>query len=121
HAPSTPPEMDAPSASYDKINTAYQIRTARQRQANSEPALRLNSFDEVQQPLDIDAALAEASRCFSCGTCTYCDNCYFYCPDMAITKLDHGYLVNADYCKGCGLCVAECPTGSVQMIGEMVQ
>ncbi len=121
HKPSTPAVMPASPAGFDKINTAYQIRAARQRQANTEPAVRLQSFDEVQQPLDIDAALAEASRCFSCGTCTYCDNCYFYCPDMAITKLDHGYLVNADYCKGCGLCVAECPTGSVQMIGEMVQ
>jgi len=121
HTLSAPPPMDAQPATYDKINTAYQIRAARKHQANSEPALRLSSFDEVQQPLDIDAALAEASRCFSCGTCTYCDNCYFYCPDMAISKLERGYLVNADYCKGCGLCVAECPTGSVQMIGEMVQ
>ncbi|MDH3234851.1 MAG: 4Fe-4S binding protein, partial [Alphaproteobacteria bacterium] len=61
---------------------------------------------------------AEAGRCFSCGTCIYCDNCYLYCPDMAITKLERGYEVKLDYCKGCGLCVAECPTGSISMKEE---
>jgi Pyruvate/2-oxoacid:ferredoxin oxidoreductase delta subunit len=34
---------------------------------------------------------------------------------MAITKLERGYEVKTDYCKGCGLCVAECPTGSIIM------
>ncbi|MCK6430049.1 MAG: 4Fe-4S binding protein [Burkholderiaceae bacterium] len=24
----------------------------------------------------------------------------------------------ADYCKGCGLCVRECPTGSMKMVEE---
>ncbi len=115
---SAAPDPDAPAVPYDAINTAYHQVAPRRQQANITPAQRLGNFAEVQQPLDIAAALAEASRCFSCGVCTYCDNCYFYCPDMAIIKLDHGYEVKTDYCKGCGLCVAECPTGSVQMYGE---
>jgi len=112
------PTTNDTGAAFGAINTAYQIRAARNRQANVAPDRRLYSFDEVQQPLDLDAALTEAARCFSCGTCIYCDNCFFYCPDMAITKLDHAYEVKSDYCKGCGLCVAECPTGAVQMIAE---
>ncbi|MCP4767113.1 MAG: FAD-dependent oxidoreductase [Gammaproteobacteria bacterium] len=99
----------------DRINTAYQADHARSTQPVVPASTRLKSFDEVQQPLTQDQAHQEASRCFSCGTCIYCDNCYFYCPDMAITKLENGYSVDPDYCKGCGLCVAECPTGSIHM------
>jgi len=106
-------------ASFDAINTAYQTTTPRHRQANTAPDIRRLNFDEVQQPLDLDAALAEAQRCFSCGACIFCDNCFYYCPDMAITRLGNGYEVKTDYCKGCGLCVAECPTGAVQMYAEV--
>lgn len=109
------PRQDGAPVAYGRINTAYHDRHARSRQAATAAPARLASFAEVQQPLAADAARTEAARCFSCGTCIYCDNCYFYCPDMAIGRLDRGYEVNADYCKGCGLCVAECPTGSIHM------
>ena len=113
---------DVPAASapvpYQAINIAYQMRAARNHRASLPVAARVGNFSEVQQPLTEVAALAEAMRCFSCGTCILCDNCYLYCPDMAIRKLEHGYEVLTDYCKGCGLCVAECPTGAVQMYGE---
>jgi NADPH-dependent glutamate synthase beta subunit-like oxidoreductase/Pyruvate/2-oxoacid:ferredoxin oxidoreductase delta subunit len=60
----------------------------------------------------------EAARCFSCGRCTLCDNCYQYCPDMAVRRVAGGYEIALEYCKGCGLCVAECPTGSIAMQEE---
>ncbi len=110
-----PPETEVP---FVVINTDYHPLADRHRPANAEVAARLRNFDEVQQPLARDEAVAEAARCFSCGTCIYCDNCYFYCPDMAITKLERGYDVKTDYCKGCGLCVTECPTGSISMREE---
>jgi NADPH-dependent glutamate synthase beta subunit-like oxidoreductase len=103
---------------FGAINTYYHPLADRHRPAKAEIAVRLRRFDEVQQPLSRDEAIAEAARCFSCGTCIYCDNCYFYCPDMAITKREGGYDVKLDYCKGCGLCVAECPTGAVYMVEE---
>ncbi|KUJ85455.1 hypothetical protein AVO45_00170 [Ruegeria marisrubri] len=110
-----PPANGAAQVAYDRINIAYHDTHGRNRQRNTEIEARLATFDEVQQPLGPNEARSEAARCFSCGTCIYCDNCYFYCPDMAITKLENGYVVNSDYCKGCGLCVAECPTGSIHM------
>jgi NADPH-dependent glutamate synthase beta subunit-like oxidoreductase/Pyruvate/2-oxoacid:ferredoxin oxidoreductase delta subunit len=64
-------------------------------------------------------ALAEAARCFSCGRCTFCDNCFHFCPDMAVRRVAGGYAIDADYCKGCGLCVEECPTGSIAMQEEL--
>jgi 2-oxoacid:acceptor oxidoreductase delta subunit (pyruvate/2-ketoisovalerate family) len=64
-------------------------------------------------------ALYEARRCMSCGNCFGCDNCYGACPDNAIVKLADGqYEVDYDYCKGCGLCAAECPCGSIEMRPE---
>ncbi|MCP5088713.1 MAG: FAD-dependent oxidoreductase [Rhodobacteraceae bacterium] len=123
-AASLAPDIALPGADdpaqvpYERINTTYQDKHNRTRQRSRDVKERLAGFDQVQQPLSADKAHSEASRCFSCGTCIYCDNCYYYCPDMAITRLDGGYSVNADYCKGCGLCVAECPTGSIHMQEE---
>ncbi len=65
-----------------------------------------------------DAAIAEANRCLSCGVCNECDNCFNFCPDMAVIKTAEGYQVNLDYCKGCGLCAAECPRGPLHMEGD---
>ena len=57
----------------------------------------------------------EAERCFSCGHCTECDTCLLYCPDGVICRAPGGYRVDADYCKGCGMCVAECPRNAMAM------
>jgi len=62
-----------------------------------------------------EKAVAEANRCFSCGVCSKCDNCYNFCPDLAVIKTSAGYEVNLDYCKGCGICANECPGGSLRM------
>jgi len=79
----------------------------------------MRSDAEVQLGLEIEQALAESERCFSCGTCTHCDNCVVYCPDMAVIRAGDGYAVLTDFCKGCGLCVKECPTGSMKMQEEL--
>ena len=63
----------------------------------------------------VDKAILEASRCLSCGVCSRCDNCYNFCPDLAVIKTSAGYQVNLDYCKGCGICANECPGGSLRM------
>ena len=44
-------------------------------------------------------------------------------PDNAISKTgDSGqpYLIDLDYCKGCGLCVSECPSGAIDMFPEEI-
>ncbi|MCV0427989.1 MAG: FAD-dependent oxidoreductase [Roseibium sp.] len=110
-----PAPAAAAEVEYSRINVAYQDTHARIQQQVTGLDERLTGFEEVQLPLSVEEAAAEARRCFSCGTCIYCDNCFFYCPDMAISRTASGYEVNVDYCKGCGLCVAECPTGSIHM------
>lgn len=80
------------------------------------------AFDEAQGGLNETNALFEARRCLSCGNCFECDNCYSVCPDNAVIKLGPGkrFQFNYDYCKGCGMCVAECPCGAIKMIAEEI-
>ncbi len=39
-------------------------------------------------------------------------------------KLDppgsYAYEIDLDYCKGCGICVKECPCGAIEMVPEMI-
>jgi Pyruvate/2-oxoacid:ferredoxin oxidoreductase delta subunit len=65
-------------------------------------------------------ALAEAKRCFNCGVCNDCDVCRVLCPDVAIKRHGGGpgYSLSYKYCKGCGLCVEECPRGAMTMTRE---
>jgi Pyruvate/2-oxoacid:ferredoxin oxidoreductase delta subunit len=37
---------------------------------------------------------------------------------MAVGRLDGAYTISGDHCKGCGLCVEECPRGAMQMVSE---
>lgn len=79
----------------------------------------LNAINTFYHPhREVSDALTEAARCFSCGRCTLCDNCFQVCPDMAVRRVAGGYEIALEYCKGCGLCVAECPTGSIAMQEE---
>ena len=101
------------------IATYYHPKSSRAQTQLLDAHERLQRDAEVQLGLDIAQALAESERCFSCGTCINCDNCVVYCPDMAVKAVGSGYTVNTDYCKGCGLCVKECPTGSMTMQEEL--
>ncbi|MCW5636958.1 MAG: FAD-dependent oxidoreductase, partial [Rubrivivax sp.] len=101
------------------IATWYHAPARRAAARQLPPGARRLGFDEVQLGLEPGAALAEAARCFSCGTCIACDNCITVCPDLAVHHAcGGGYEVLGDYCKGCGLCVRECPTGSMAMHEE---
>jgi NADPH-dependent glutamate synthase beta subunit-like oxidoreductase/ferredoxin len=114
------PEPELPAAGLDRIATYYHPKQPRVPELLRCAADRVSNGLEVQLGLDLEQALAEAGRCFSCGTCTGCDNCFHYCPDLAIRRVDGGgYAVLTDYCKGCGICVKECPTGSMTMREEI--
>ncbi|MEP7283036.1 MAG: FAD-dependent oxidoreductase [Rubrivivax sp.] len=108
-----------PPVGLKSINLHYHPAQARVADARRSVPDRLLHGGEVQLGLAIEQALSEASRCFSCGTCTQCDNCITYCPDLAVQRAGDGYTVLTDYCKGCGLCVKECPTGSMIMLEEL--
>ncbi len=76
------------------------------------PAALAGNFQEVNLGLK---GPEEAQRCFSCGHCTHCDTCLISCPDGVIVRIADGYRVDGEYCKGCGMCVAECPRNAMTM------
>lgn len=73
---------------------------------------REGSFEETNLGLSDPR---EAGRCFSCGRCTQCDTCMAYCPEGIIERRADGYEVQLDFCKGCGICVVECPRHAMEM------
>ncbi len=108
-------------AGFDTLNTWYYADAPRTEQPELEIARRRSTFEEVVGGLDESNALFEARRCLSCGNCFGCDNCFGLCPDNAVLKLEgveNGYEIDLDFCKGCGICVAECPCGAIEMVPE---
>jgi heterodisulfide reductase subunit A len=45
---------------------------------------RVLNFNEVQEPLTEDEALASASNCLNCGICSECQQCRIACPAGAV-------------------------------------
>ena len=109
-------------AAFERLNTCYYTDAPKTVRPMLDIIRRQSTFDEVQGGLDENNALFEARRCLSCGNCFECDNCYGVCPDNAVIKLGPGkrFQFNYDYCKGCGVCVAECPCGAIRMEAEEI-
>jgi NADPH-dependent glutamate synthase beta subunit-like oxidoreductase len=109
-------------ASFDKLNTWYYTDAPKSKQPVLDTIRRQSTFEEVVGSFDETTAQFEARRCLSCGNCFECDKCYGVCPDNAVIKLGPGrrYEFNYDYCKGCGLCVSECPCGAIRTVPEEI-
>jgi 2-oxoacid:acceptor oxidoreductase delta subunit (pyruvate/2-ketoisovalerate family) len=75
-------------------------------------------FAETNLGLTAEEAMAEAKRCFNCGVCNACELCLIFCPDVAIKRQGQGFSLSYKYCKGCGVCVEECPRGAMSMTRE---
>lgn len=78
-------------------------------------------FTEIKVAFEASQTADKSQRCFSCGDCLTCENCWTLCPDNAVMKTvevasdDSPYVLDYDYCNGCGMCDDECPTGYIIM------
>jgi len=53
------------------------------------------------------------------GKCIHCYFCWIACPDAAVRVKDGKFeRIDYDYCKGCGICVKECPKAALKMVPE---
>ena len=117
------PEDPVEVMPYSKLNTAY-FRHAPRTGAPLAPAAarRASQLTEVTLAYSREQALAEADRCMSCGVCNGCDNCYIVCPDVSVlrdARQNGHYSIRTHYCKGCLVCVQECPTGCLERVPEL--
>ena len=108
---------------YGKLNAAY-FRHAERIEAPLTPAgeRRHSQTLEVTLGYTEQAAVAESDRCMSCGVCNGCDNCYLVCPDVSVQRDERSnghYGIRLNYCKGCLVCVQECPTGCLERAPEL--
>ena len=117
------PEDPVEVMPYEKLNPAY-FRHAPRTEAPLAPAdeRRASQVTEVTLAYSREQAVAESDRCMSCGVCNGCDNCYIVCPDVSVmrdTRQNGHYSIRTHYCKGCLVCVQECPTGCLERVPEL--
>jgi len=117
------PEPEPEVMPYEGLNAAY-FRHAPRIEAPLTPAgeRRRSQRAEVTLAYSPEQAAAESDRCMSCGVCNGCDNCYIVCPDVSVmrdTRENGHYTIRTTYCKGCLVCVQECPTGCLEKVPEM--
>jgi len=106
----------------NRMNMTYFPHFPRVKQDMLNPTSRKKTQDEVILAFTEEQAVEEAGRCFSCGTCNACDNCYLVCPEPCIVRSDRSnglYKILVDYCKGCRVCIEECPTGCLEGVPEL--
>ena len=106
----------------NRMNMTYFPHFPRVKQDLLNPNTRKKTQDEVIQSFTEEQAVEEAGRCFSCGTCNACDNCYLVCPEPCIVRSARSnglYKILVDYCKGCRVCIEECPTGCLEGVPEL--
>jgi NADPH-dependent glutamate synthase beta subunit-like oxidoreductase len=97
--------------SYPQLKTFYFEHSKRIEMPKLDRNKTLRSFSEVNLGFTDEEAGFSATRCFSCGTCNYCFNCYFFCPEgvISLDPLHQTKYVDLEHCKGCGTCAKVCP------------
>jgi 2-oxoacid:acceptor oxidoreductase delta subunit (pyruvate/2-ketoisovalerate family) len=105
---------------FEELNMDYFEPAKKQRESKRLPKDRIKEFAEVTSGLTENAGVREAERCFSCGTCNECENCYIFCPDASILMKGEkiSQQVDYDFCKGCGICFVECPRRAISLEEE---
>jgi NADPH-dependent glutamate synthase beta subunit-like oxidoreductase/Pyruvate/2-oxoacid:ferredoxin oxidoreductase delta subunit len=77
-------------------------------------------MSEVAATVDEAQFLQEVQRCFSCGSCYGCEQCFMYCTTGCFTRLEEPqpgmyFTLNLDACKECGKCIEVCPCGFLEV------
>jgi NADPH-dependent glutamate synthase beta subunit-like oxidoreductase len=103
---------------FEMLNMAHFARVPAHEDGHLDPDHRGFGWAETNLGLVQEDALAEAARCFNCGVCNMCELCMIFCPDVAIKRQQQGFSLSYKYCKGCGVCVEECPRGAMSMTRE---
>jgi len=114
-----PRQLKEEPVGHDKIKLDWYPDAKRAEREVMGPEERLASpTAEVDHGITSEQALEEVARCFSCGKCFGCENCWMYCQSNCFVKElqpthGHFYKVKLEVCDGCKKCWEECPCGFI--------
>jgi NADPH-dependent glutamate synthase beta subunit-like oxidoreductase/ferredoxin len=91
----------------------------RSRHLDVEEALN-NPTAELVATITEEQFLEEVQRCYSCGLCMGCEQCWMYCTVMSFTKVSDPrpgayFTLSLDACEECGKCIEVCPCGYLEV------
>lgn len=75
---------------------------------------------EVSLGIKEEQLLTEANRCFSCGSCFGCEQCWMFCTRLSFSRVTDPapgayFSLSLDHCVECGKCVEVCPCGFLEV------
>lgn len=111
-----------PTIGSDRIKLSWYKDKPRAERRVLTPEERLaRPTDEYDLGITAEQALEETTRCFSCGLCFGCENCWMYCQNSCFKKVTqprpgYYYDVNLALCDGCKKCSEECPCGFLDLV-----
>ena len=116
------PEADPrPTIAGDRIVFEYYAEASAASGRHRTPEERLaQPTIEVAEGITEDQLLEEAARCFSCGDCFGCQQCWMFCTAGCFTKVESAgpgvyFTLSLDTCESCGKCIEVCPCGFLEV------
>jgi len=106
-----------PVVGSDRIVFDYHDKTPPALPMHLGPAARLTDpMAEVTLGITEEQVVEEASRCFSCGDCFGCQQCWMFCTPGCFTRVEEAgrgvyFTISLDACESCGKCIEVCPCG----------
>jgi len=102
------------------LNLAYFDHQPAEKPSRLQLEASRQGFQEIESGFSREQAVSEAARCFHCGRCTLCENCYIFCPDLAVKLKESGdgFEIVRQQCKTCGICINECPRAAISRGGD---
>jgi NADPH-dependent glutamate synthase beta subunit-like oxidoreductase/Pyruvate/2-oxoacid:ferredoxin oxidoreductase delta subunit len=75
---------------------------------------------EVTATVTEDQFLKEVDRCYSCGSCMGCEQCFMFCTAGCFTRVEEAapgfyFSLSLDACEECGKCIEVCPCGFLEV------
>ena len=99
------------------VRTGDRPRAWRPKRRALPAARRKGTFAGYAKTLTVKEAVAEASRCLTCGCGAGCETCKELCSRFAWKTDPQGrVLLDEDKCVACGMCVHRCPNDNIEMI-----
>ncbi len=115
-----PPAADPrPPIGPERIKLDYYEPKPRAERRVLTPEERLaRPFAEADLGITGEQALEEVMRCFSCGLCFDCEQCWMFCQNNCFKKVPEPSLgtyfaIHLATCDGCKKCWEECPCGYI--------